>query len=670
MSSTVGQPGAHWRWRRSTRARGAARTPLFTAAGRNVTVPFSPVCSPTPSNVTARARGYAPERQARATVRELGAAAWGGIWALLFPVFLLVGLRFGVFTPSEIGAFAVVYAVAVGLLAYRKLHRAGFAEALEGSLLDVGAVMFLIALSAIFGYGIVFERIPEVISGALLGLTDNAQVVLVLVVLFILLAGCFIDGTVLIIMLTPIFLPLVRELGVDPVHFGLVFIIAATIGNFTPPVGSAMYAVCSILRCPVGEYTRESLPFLLVGGALLGGVTGHLAGRVLPKADLAEVADALPLGSSAYVALVDHDDARRLEELFADREARVVSTGLTTPDPVTLQAAFRRFADDGMTACAIEASSIGIVEQRLAATRIEVAVFTNFTRDHLDFHGGMAAYWEAKARLFDWPGLRAAVLNVDDEQGASLARRLDGSALDVWTFSAEAHHAARLQARHLHYRDGGLAFTLNEGAHAVAVQTSLIGDYNASNVLAVIGALRALGVSLVDAAAACTSLTPVPGRMQRVAGATDGPEVVVDYAHTPDALEKALAALRPLARERGGRLWVVFGCGGNRDATKRPLMGAIAARAADQVVVTSDNPRHEPPADILRQIADGMDADAQAVVIEDRRAAIVHAVRSAGHRDVILLAGKGHEPEQEIAGVKYPFSDLDEARNVLAGRPA
>ena len=213
---------------------------------------------------TARARGYAPERQARATARELGAAAWGGIWALLFPVFLLVGLRFGVFTPSEIGAFAVVYAVAVGLLAYRKLHRAGFAEALEGSLLDVGAVMFLIALSAIFGYGIVFERIPEVISAALLGLTDNPQVVLVLVVLFILLAGCFIDGTVLIIMLTPIFLPLVRELGVDPVHFGLVFIVAATIGNFTPPVGSAMYAVCSILRCPVGEYTRESLPFLAV----------------------------------------------------------------------------------------------------------------------------------------------------------------------------------------------------------------------------------------------------------------------------------------------------------------------------------------------------------------------------------------------------------------------
>jgi len=217
---------------------------------------------------TARRRGYAPEREQRATVRELAVAAWGGIWALLFPVILLAGLRFGLFTPSEVGAFAVVYAIGVGLFAYRQLTGASFAEALEGSLVDVGSVMFLLALSAIFGYGIVFERVPEVISAALLGITDNANAVLILIVLFILVAGCFIDGSVLIIMLTPIFLPLVTQLGVDPVHFGLVFIVAATIGNFTPPVGSAMYAVCSILRCPIGDYTRESLPFLLAVGAV------------------------------------------------------------------------------------------------------------------------------------------------------------------------------------------------------------------------------------------------------------------------------------------------------------------------------------------------------------------------------------------------------------------
>jgi tripartite ATP-independent transporter DctM subunit len=212
---------------------------------------------------TARRRGYAPELAQRPSAREVAGAAWGGIWALLFPVILLAGLRFGLFTPSEIGAFAVVYAVAVGLFAYRQLTWKSLREALDGSTVDVGSVMFLLALSAIFGYGIVFERVPEVISAALLGVTADPHAVLVMIVLFVLVAGCFVDGTVLIIMLTPIFLPLVTELGVDPVHFGLVFIIAATIGNFTPPVGAAMYVVCSILRCPVGAYAREGLPFLL-----------------------------------------------------------------------------------------------------------------------------------------------------------------------------------------------------------------------------------------------------------------------------------------------------------------------------------------------------------------------------------------------------------------------
>ena len=196
-------------------------------------------------------------------MKEIALASWGGIWAILFPIILLLGLRFGIFTPSEIGAFAVVYAVAVGFFAYRMLTFAGFREALEGSLVDVGAVMFLLALSAIFGYGIVFERIPEVISAWMLGITDNANVVMVLIVLFILLAGTFMEGSVLIIMLTPIFLPLVTKYGIDPVHFGLVFIIAATIGNYTPPVGAAMFVVCQILRCPIGEYTRESMPFLI-----------------------------------------------------------------------------------------------------------------------------------------------------------------------------------------------------------------------------------------------------------------------------------------------------------------------------------------------------------------------------------------------------------------------
>ncbi len=214
-------------------------------------------------SVTARRRGYEPELKKRPTAKEIALASWGGIWAILFPVILLAGLRFGVFTPSEIGAFAVVYAVVIGLLAYRVLKAASFREAIEGSLVDIGAVMFLLALSAIFGYGIVFERVPEAISTWMLGLTDSPNLVMVLIVLFILLVGTFMEGSVLIIMLTPIFLPLVTKYGIDPVHFGLVFIMAATIGNYTPPVGAAMFVVCQILRCPIGVYTRESMPFLI-----------------------------------------------------------------------------------------------------------------------------------------------------------------------------------------------------------------------------------------------------------------------------------------------------------------------------------------------------------------------------------------------------------------------
>jgi tripartite ATP-independent transporter DctM subunit len=214
-------------------------------------------------SITARRRGYAPERETRATLKEVAVAASGGIWAILFPIILLVGLRYGIFTPSEIGAFAVVYAVAIGFFAYRVLTFAGFREAVESSLIDIGGVMFLLALSAVFGYGIVFERIPEVISEWMLGITDDANVVMVLIVLFILVAGTFMEGSVLIIMLTPIFLPLVTKYGIDPVHFGLVFIIAATIGNYTPPVGGAMFVVCQVLKCSIGDYTRESVPFLI-----------------------------------------------------------------------------------------------------------------------------------------------------------------------------------------------------------------------------------------------------------------------------------------------------------------------------------------------------------------------------------------------------------------------
>ncbi len=220
-------------------------------------------------SITARRLGYQAERALRPSLGEAGRALWGGVWAILFPVFLLLGLRFGIFTPSEIGALAVAYAVIVGWFAYRQLRRSDIREALEGSLVDIGAVMLLLALSAIFGYGIVFDRAPEAVSVAMLQLSADPNLLLLVIVAAILIGGYFIDGAVLIIMLTPIFLPLVLDLGVDEVHFGLVFVLAATVGNFTPPVGAGMFAVCSILKCPVGDYTRASLPFALAVALVL-----------------------------------------------------------------------------------------------------------------------------------------------------------------------------------------------------------------------------------------------------------------------------------------------------------------------------------------------------------------------------------------------------------------
>jgi UDP-N-acetylmuramoyl-L-alanyl-D-glutamate--2,6-diaminopimelate ligase len=348
------------------------------------------------------------------------------------------------------------------------------------------------------------------------------------------------------------------------------------------------------------------------------------------------------------------------------RPPQVEYNGLTTPDPVRLQAQLRRFVDDGLSACAMEASSIGIVERRLDGTRIAVAVFTNFSRDHLDYHGTLQAYWAAKESLFAWPGLRAAVVNVDDEKGEDLAQTLAGQSLDLWTVSCHRDDA-RLRAQDIAYDEAGLSFTVVEGAQRETLRTQMIGQYNAANLLGVIGAMRAVGVSLRDAAHACTRLLPVPGRMERLHRAGH-PLVAVDYAHTPDALDKALNALRPLAQQRGGRLWCVFGCGGDRDTSKRPLMAAVAEALADRVVVTSDNPRREKPQAIISQILLGLSHRDAAQVEIDRACAIASTVQAAAPADVILLAGKGHEDHQEVDGVRTPFDDRVHARRALDER--
>ena len=343
----------------------------------------------------------------------------------------------------------------------------------------------------------------------------------------------------------------------------------------------------------------------------------------------------------------------------------VVTTGMTTPDPVCLQYAFADYVQQGIAACAIEASSIGIEEHRLDGTAIHTAVFTNFTQDHLDYHGSMEAYWQAKAKLFAWKGLKAAVINIDDAHGASLAKELVAEGgVDVWTVAVDA--PARLQALNVRHGERGLCFEVQEGTSAFNLETGLIGQYNVSNMLGVLATLRTLGISLAEAVEICTDLDPVPGRMEQIVQAAQ-PLVVVDYAHTPDALEQALKGLQPVAKARGGKLHCVFGCGGNRDATKRPLMGQAAQRQADVVWVTSDNPRGEQPDAIVAQIVAGMQLQGVHVQV-DRTEAIAQAIAQAAEQDVVLLAGKGHEDYQEIMGVKHPFLDMDKAQAALSAR--
>lgn len=345
---------------------------------------------------------------------------------------------------------------------------------------------------------------------------------------------------------------------------------------------------------------------------------------------------------------------------------QMTPNGLTTPDPVLLQRELRRLLDGGCTACALEASSIGLAEGRLEGLKVHTAIFTNFTQDHLDYHGSMQAYWQAKARLFDWPGLRAAVVNIDDPKGAELAQRLEREGqLDLWTFSCQS--SARLQARDLRIAQATMVFDVYEGHRSHTLSAGVVGHYNVSNLLGVIAALRSLGLDLAQAVSACARITAVPGRMEWVGGTAE-PLVVIDYAHTPDALEHALRALRPVADARGGLLWVVFGCGGDRDRLKRPLMAAVAERAADRLVLTSDNPRSESPQAIVQAMIAGLQQAARAQVELDRASAIEQALQQAQAADVVLVAGKGHEDYQEVLGHRRAFSDRQQAQRALVLR--
>jgi len=333
----------------------------------------------------------------------------------------------------------------------------------------------------------------------------------------------------------------------------------------------------------------------------------------------------------------------------------------TTPDAISVQGLLADFRDVGASHVAMEVSSHALEQGRVAAVDFELAAFTNLTRDHLDYHGSMEAYGAAKAKLFAWPGLQAAVINIDDAFGRELAAQLPFGVKSL-RFSASNDSSAEIAADAIITSAEGLAFQLRTpwGTHALSSQ--LLGRFNVANLLTVVACLGALGESFERIVAAVEILQPVNGRMNRLGGQRGSPLVVVDYAHTPDALEQTLTALRAHC---AGRLICVFGCGGERDAGKRPLMGEIAARMADIAIVTDDNPRGEDGDAIVAQIVAGMGSARSMAVERDRAVAIGHALKLAQPGDVVLIAGKGHETYQEGAAGKRPFDDLAVAHAAL-----
>lgn len=332
---------------------------------------------------------------------------------------------------------------------------------------------------------------------------------------------------------------------------------------------------------------------------------------------------------------------------------------LTTPDPLAVQSTLNNLKKAGARAVAMEVSSHALEQGRVAALAFDIVVMTNLSRDHLDYHGSMEAYKAAKARLFAWPNLRCRVVNLDDDFGRELAAEERDSRLISYSLKDPQ---ATLYCREATFDDDGVRAVLvtPQGEHML--RSRLLGRFNLSNMLAAVGTLLAMEHPLDEILKVTARLEGPVGRMQRLGGGSK-PLVVVDYAHTPDALEKVLEALRPHAQ---GQLACLFGCGGDRDRGKRPLMAALAERLADRVIVTDDNPRTEAPLAIFDDIRPGF-ANAQAVTfISGRGEAIARAIASAAADDVIVLAGKGHEDYQEINGERHDFSDLVEAEKALA----
>lgn len=330
----------------------------------------------------------------------------------------------------------------------------------------------------------------------------------------------------------------------------------------------------------------------------------------------------------------------------------------TTPDPISLHSKLAAYHQDGAQCVAMEVSSHGLAQGRVNGVAFDVAMLTNLSRDHLDYHGDMASYAAAKASLFDWPALKCAVLNLDDVFGQELAAKLASGQIKVIGYGFGKGDVA---ARNVRIDADGIRMEVHTPWGDAEINSQLLGAFNAYNLLGVLAVLLASEVPLQDAVRELNQVTPPAGRMQRL-GEAGKPLVVVDYAHTPDALEKVLQTLRDI-KPQSAQLVCVFGCGGDRDRGKRPLMGEVSSKLADSVIVTSDNPRSEDPRSIIEDVVAGMGSNYH--IEEDRASAILQAIRQANSGDIVLVAGKGHELYQDIKGVRHPFSDVEVALRAL-----
>ena len=359
-------------------------------------------------------------------------------------------------------------------------------------------------------------------------------------------------------------------------------------------------------------------------------------------------------------------------------------TGYTTPDAPKLQTQLKELLDVGAKQVVMEVSSHALDQDRILGTVFDCAVFTNLTQDHLDYHGNMANYAQAKAKLFAQPGLLHAVINLDDAFGRELAMNLLAQdALKVWAYALNktaflgfekfGDRLQRIYAQDSSFNYSGYDSTfVFDGTGKANLHIPLLGEFNLSNALAVWATLLTQGLSITESSERVSQLEPVVGRMELIPVGkntkAEGLLAVVDYAHTPDALQKALKALRPIAEQRGGKIWCVFGCGGDRDSGKRSQMGMVAQKFADQIVITSDNPRSEDPLQIIQMIRQGIQCSGATVKeIPDRAAAIMEAIRHADVRDIVLVAGKGHETTQEIGDKRFDFSDQEHIRLAAGG---